>query len=251
MLPVCFYSWLSLVSCVGPGWRCGVERQGYPKELAGLGWGRCSCSEMESMKARCVRVPLPSAVGRICSPVAYCVYSIGRMLRCVVHYLQVTMILCRSKMPRHKCVVVCDGIDSANRVSLISVHTSAESSLSHSVLRENPLICFSSRVLCTCPLLGSSALCFPSSLLNIIILMRLLTLKTYGIFSPSFVAALPCAAGCAQPVMVVIAAVLLLGWSCPFRAGRLLRTFTCGDFVCTCAQRFSGVTMSSSAWVQW
>lgn len=54
------------------------------------------------------------------------------------------MILHLYKMPRHKCPVVCDGIDSANRVSLILVFTSAVSSLSHCV--EKHLIYFSSRL---------------------------------------------------------------------------------------------------------
>lgn len=72
---------------------------------------------------------------------------------CVVPYLQVMMILHLCKMPRHKCPVVCDGIDSANRVSLILVFTSAVSSLSHCVEKQYIF-------LPDCPLVCSSAL-FP------------------------------------------------------------------------------------------
>ena len=52
--------------------------------------------------------------------------------------------------------MVCDGIDRVNRVSVVSVLTSAESLQSHPVL--TPLIYFPSGLLCTCPLSGSSAL---------------------------------------------------------------------------------------------
>lgn len=71
--------------------------------------------------------------------------------------LQVTPILHPYRTPGHECLVVWAGIASVNRVSLISERASAESSLPHSLLRETPLIDFSSRLLCTCPLSGSSA----------------------------------------------------------------------------------------------
>lgn len=128
------------------------------KELASMGLERCSCSEVEPMKARlCVRTCLSHQLRAVLWH-CHCLLCLQFWKDAVVQYLQVTMILHLSKTAGHKCLVVCDGIDSVNRVSLISVHTSAESSLSVSVLRETPLIYFSSRLLCTCPLLGSSAL---------------------------------------------------------------------------------------------
>lgn len=88
---------------------------------------------MEPTKT-CVCVPLPSAESNVMA-VPLLIVFLQYWKDVVVEYLQVTMILHLYKTPGHKCLVICDGIGSVNRVSLISVHTSAESSLSHSMLR--------------------------------------------------------------------------------------------------------------------
>ena len=54
-----------------------------------------------------------------------------------MQYLQVTVILHLCKTSGHKRLVVCDGIDSVNRVSLTSAHTSAESLVSLCVERDS------------------------------------------------------------------------------------------------------------------
>lgn len=70
--------------------------------------------------------------------------------------LQVTPILHPYRMPGHECLVVWAGIDSVNRVSLISERTSAESSLPHSLLRDSLHVFFFQAALYL-PFIGSSA----------------------------------------------------------------------------------------------
>ena len=88
--------------------------------------------------------------------------------------------------------------------------------------------------------------------MNVIILMRLLTLLRNMVSSARPLSL--CShvqQAVAQPLMVVIATVLLLGCSWRFRVDRLIHAFICGCFVCTCMQRFLGVTVPSSPRVQW